>query len=417
MKQPPNATPELKSGSRDYDSGREAERLRALHEAGVTLISSLDLEEVLQRVSDLSRTLLDAHYAALGVFNEAGHLRLFITSGIDPHRRAAIGHLPQGLGLLGYLMRKGEPINVEDMAAHPESVGFPPNHPPMKTLLGIPLLYKGELLGDLYVTEKANGLPFDEKDEELLLRFGAQAAATLANAQLAQRLEAMAVVEERQRFAMDLHDSIIQDIYAIGLTLQAATYQVEASPQEAMERLQSSVRGLDAVIKELRHYITNLGPGRFGGKSLSLGLADLAREIRMSGTLQVALDIDETVDESLSVAQIQALFHVTREALSNILKHAQAAHADVVVRIDAPDRIVLEITDSGTGFSLPAEGLPATHHGLRNMRRRVAAVDGSLDVTSAPGQGTTVRVSVPVAGSAMTPTPELSHTPRSSDDR
>ncbi|MDQ4076457.1 MAG: GAF domain-containing protein, partial [Chloroflexota bacterium] len=288
---------------------QQAEQLRALHEASIAITSSLALETVLQQVSDLSRKLLRARYAALGVFDEEGRIKQFITSGIDPHTRAAIGQLPQGLGLLGYLMRAGEPIRVDDIQAHPESVGFPPNHPPMKTLLGIPLLYKGELLGDLYLTEKAGGLPFDEEDEELLLLFGAQAAAALANARLAQQIENLAVVEERQRFAMDLHDSIIQDIYAIGLTLQSATHLLEADPQMADNYLRATMRALDEVIKDIRGYIVNLGPGRFGGKSLALGLADLAREIRMSGMIQVNVQVEEGVDERLTSEQTSELFH------------------------------------------------------------------------------------------------------------
>lgn len=380
-----------------HEEQQQAARLRALHEAEIALTSDLAVEKVLQRVVDLSRQLLNARYGALGVIGEDGTLKQFITSGIDPHTRAKIGHLPQGLGLLGYLMHKGEPIRVDDIQAHPESVGFPPNHPPMKTLLGIPLLYKGQILGDIYLTEKAGGLPFDEKDEELLLLFGAQAAAALANARLAQQIEGLAVVEERQRFAMDLHDGIIQSIYAIGLTLESTALRLNEEPHSIREQLQTTIRGLDEIIQDIRGYIVNLGPGRFGGKALSAGLMDLAREIRMSSMTEVRVEVEEGVDESLIPVQTTELFHITREALTNVVKHARASLAEVRVEMDDDlEHVILTITDNGEGFSIPAGGFPEQRHGLRNMHQRVTAMGGRFEVLSLPGQGTALRIVIPV---------------------
>lgn len=386
------------------DAQQQAVRLRALHEADLALTSDLALEKVLQRVVDLSRQLLDARYGALGVIGADGTLKQFITSGLDPHTRAAIGPLPKGLGLLGYLMHRGEPLRVTDIQAHPESVGFPPNHPPMKTLLGIPLLYKGELLGDIYLTEKAGGLPFDERDEELVLLFGAQAAAALANARLAQQIEGLAVVEERQRFAMDMHDGIIQSIYAIGLGLESAALQAEGAPEALRDQLRTTTRGLDEVIQDIRGYIVNLGPGRFGGKSLSAGLNDLARELRMNGMTQVHVEIEEGVDESLTPAQTTELFHVAREALTNIVKHARASVATVAIEADDDlEHLIVEIRDNGGGFVVPPGGFPEKRHGLRNMRQRIEALGGQMTINSAPGRGTTLRLLVPILAEIAEP--------------
>lgn len=379
------------------ESQRQADRLRALHEAELVLTSDLALEKVLQRVVDLSRDLLGVRYAALGVIGDDGTLQQFVTSGVDPHTRAAIGRLPVGLGLLGYLMHKGEPIRVDDITAHPESVGFPPNHPPMKTLLGIPLLYKGEILGDIYLADKENGDPFDASDEELLVLFGAQAAAALANARLAQQIEALAVVEERQRFAMDLHDGIIQSIYALGLTLQSVDVQWDSDPEGARKLLKSTLETLDEVIKDIRGYIANLRPGRYGGKSLTAGLLDMAREVRSSGMTQVTVEVEEGADEGLSPAQTSELFHITREALTNVMKHARASRAAIRVTIDDDLAfLTLEISDNGEGFRVPPDGFAEHHHGIRNMKRRASAIGGTFQVFSTPGQGTTVRIVVPV---------------------
>lgn len=376
---------------------QQTARLWALHEASLALTSDLALENVLQRVVDLSRNLLNARYGALGVIGEDGKLNQFITSGISPQVHAAIGRLPASLGLLGYLMRKGEPIRVNDIQSHPESVGFPPNHPPMKTLLGIPLSYQGQLLGDLYLTEKAGGLPFDEKDEELLQLFGAQAAAALANARLARRIEGLAVVEERQRFAMDLHDGIIQSIYAIGLTLESAVRRTDEDPGALREQLRTIIQGLDEVIQDIRGYIADLGPGRFGGKALTAGLTDLVRSIRMNSMTQVRVKVEEGVDESLTPPQTTELFHIAREVLTNIVKHARASRAQVRVEMDDDlEHVIVVISDNGVGFAVPAEGFAGQHRGLRNMKQRVAGMGGTLRVLSTPGQGTTVEIVAPV---------------------
>lgn len=380
------------------EASQQAQRLRALHEADLALTSELALDKVLPRVISLSRELTGARYGALGVIGEDGRLNQFITSGLDPHQRGAIGPLPKGLGLLGYLMHKGEPIRVDDIAAHPESVGFPPNHPPMMTLLGIPLLYRGELLGDLYLTEKAGDVPFDERDEELLVLFGAQAAAALANARLAQQVEGLAVLEERQRFAMDLHDGTIQSIFAIGLTLEALSHEGLDDPAQLRAQLRGSVEGLDEVIRDIRRYIVNLRPGRFGGRSLSAGISDLAREMRGRGLVQVRTAMEEGVDESLHAEQVGELLQVVREALTNAIKHARATVVVVEAEMnDDLDTLLLRIRDDGAGFKRPERGFPEGHQGLRNMARRIEGLGGTLAIRSAPGQGTSLDIALPVA--------------------
>jgi signal transduction histidine kinase len=373
----------------------ESRNLRALNDISLALSSSLSLAEVLQQIVDLSRQLLDARYAALGVFDEEGRITQFITSGIDAEVFDAIGHLPEGKGLLGYLMRDGRPLRVEDIQAHPASVGFPPHHPPMKTLLGIPLRYKGELLGDLYLTEKVGGAPFTASDEELLLLFGAHAAAALANARLAQRIEGLAVIEERQRIGMELHDSIIQSIYAVGLSLQIVTHTLQEAPPIVDETLQRAIDGLHQVMRDIRAYIANLAPDRLDGKRFSQGLHDLAREVRMSGQMEVHVQVAAEVDDWLEAQQSMALFQVVREALSNTIKHAGASAATVRAGLDERDALCLTIQDNGVGFAIPEDGFDETHHGLRNMHQRLYSMGGSLDLNSVPGHGTTLRVHLP----------------------
>ncbi len=161
------------------------DRMRALLEAGVALTSELSLESLLQRIVELAAELTEARYAALGVIDGSGtELERFVTTGIDPQTHAAIGDLPRGRGILGVLIRDAEVLRLHDLSDDPRSVGFPPNHPPMHTFLGVPLYLRGVAYGNLYLTEKANGADFSKEDEELVTLLAAQAAVAIENARL-----------------------------------------------------------------------------------------------------------------------------------------------------------------------------------------------------------------------------------------
>ena len=160
-------------------------RLRALLEAGITLSSELSLEALLQRIVETAASLTGARYAALGVIDESGTgLERFLTTGIDPETHEAIGDLPRGRGILGVLIREAAPLRLHDLNHDPRAVGFPPNHPPMKTFLGVPIILRGVAYGNLYLTEKAGGDDFGEQDEELVTLLAAQAAVAIENARL-----------------------------------------------------------------------------------------------------------------------------------------------------------------------------------------------------------------------------------------
>jgi signal transduction histidine kinase len=162
-----------------------ADRMRALLEAGVALTSELSLEALLQRVVEVAAELTEARYAALGVIDPSGtELERFITTGIDPQTHAAIGDLPRGRGILGVLIRESEVLRLHELSDDPRSVGFPPNHPPMHTFLGVPLHLRGVAYGNLYLTEKAGGADFNREDEEIVTLLAGQAAVAIENARL-----------------------------------------------------------------------------------------------------------------------------------------------------------------------------------------------------------------------------------------
>jgi signal transduction histidine kinase len=160
-------------------------RLRALLETGVAITSELSLEAVLQRIVEAAAELTDARYAALGVIDRAGSgLERFLTTGIGPELRADIGEEPHGKGILGVLIRDAVPMRLHDLTEDPRSVGFPPNHPPMRTFLGVPIVLRGVSYGNLYLTEKAGGEDFTDDDQEIVTLLASQAAVAIENARL-----------------------------------------------------------------------------------------------------------------------------------------------------------------------------------------------------------------------------------------
>jgi signal transduction histidine kinase len=171
--------PVSESGNDDHD------RLRALVRAGITLSSERSLDELLNRLVETAATLTGARYAALGVLDSSGgQLERFITTGIDEERVKEIGDLPRGRGILGVLIHDATPLRLHDLGDDPRSVGFPANHPPMRSFLGVPVMLRGVAYGNLYLTEKNGGTDFDLEDEELLGLLASQAAVAIENARL-----------------------------------------------------------------------------------------------------------------------------------------------------------------------------------------------------------------------------------------
>jgi signal transduction histidine kinase len=167
-------------------SSRERESsFQGLVEAGIALSAELTLDGLLQLLAETAAKLTGARYAALGVIDVTGReLERFITHGIDPETHAAIGDLPRGRGILGVLIRDARPLRLHDIAEDERSVGFPPNHPPMKTFLGVPILLRGVSYGNLYLTEKEDEGDFSDEDEELVTLLASQAAVAIENARL-----------------------------------------------------------------------------------------------------------------------------------------------------------------------------------------------------------------------------------------
>ena len=546
-------------------SGYSGEEIRALLEASVSLTSELSLDSVLQKVVDVARDQIGARYAALSVLNSDGEIEKFISSGITAEERERIGHLPMGRGLLSVLLHEGASLRMDDMSKDPRSVGFPPNHPPMRSLLGVPLISHGRILGNLYLTDKQAAPGFNGRDEDLLSLLSTQAAVAITNAelyeaerrradewqalfdlsrevtasadlrqlldsvvqratrllsadlgllmllspdggslriaaqtgllteapggplaiadhgllqrvieagrpevvtdrwhderldgrrmalldaeglvsaievplkgkdnvlgaivvgnraktafsdqqaelvetfgnltavaietrQLYEKVESLARLEERERIGMDLHDGVIQSIYAVGLHLEDLSERLPGGAEELKPDIEKAMDDLNKVIKDIRSYIFDLRPQLSKIDDLPAAIVQLVEHFRVNTLVTIMLDISDPFESTGGEGEAMALFHIAQEALNNVSKHANAT--SVTVRLSSsPKYISLEVEDNGNGFEMPAEGISGARHGVRNMRDRARSVGAKLSFESNPGRGTTVRVNLPV---------------------
>ena len=374
---------------------RADEALYALDRATRAIAGELDLDRVLQLIVDSVRELVGTKYAALGIVDASGHIERFITSGISTELRAQIGPLPEGHGLLGTIIRDGVTLRIPDIAKHPDSFGFPPNHPPMHSLLGLPIRVGGATVGDFYLTEKLGAAEFSDDDEELVEMFALHAGLAIQNARLHQDLQELAVVDERLRISRDLHDGVIQSIYAVSLSLEDVPELMEASAPEAIDRVDRAIDRLHLTIGDIRTFIVGLGPE--AGAGLGLTLETLARELFVGSVTQLSIDLSgaATLDGRLTPEASHELVQVAREALSNVARHSGAGRAKLALLVEG-NTAELRVEDNGAGFD-PGQRFGTGHFGLANLRGRAAAVGGTLTIESRAGEGTRIIVRLPIA--------------------
>jgi signal transduction histidine kinase len=544
------------------------ERLIALHQASLELVQEVSVEHLLQRIVSAACEQVGARYAALGVLDEQGGLKQFLTVGLTEGEIKRIPHEPVGLGLIGALIDSKDPIRLPSIPEDPRSAGFPAHHPAMVSFLGVPIRAADRQLGQIYLTDKIAEPEFTADDERIIQMLAGYAAAAIQNARLLENMQArdailtrrsedlallndiasvltsslevdeilnktlavvmnylkveagaiflleddgetlrmvlhrgqaaeafwtrsrfqmgegtigevarsglprvnadlltdsrtlgaavakagfrqvayvplksgesvlgvisvatrsaepldergvkllgavgnwaglalengrlhqnvrrLAVLEERDRIGMDLHDGIIQSVYGVGLSLENALHSVEQDPAAAKVRIQDAIGGLNQAIRDMRAYILDLRPRQMGNDGLMAGLRRLASEYRANTFSEISLKGSDGALEQIPQVNALVLFHICQEALANAAKHAAAKHVDVNVWT-TDDRILLEVHDDGKGF--PVEKMSMTiGHGLSNMQTRAHAVGGDVDITSGPGEGTTVLAWVP----------------------
>lgn len=369
--------------------------LEALNQAALAIAAELDIDKVLQLIVDLGRDLVDSKFAALAVgdwrIHGTGDVHRFIYSGMTSETVRAIGHWPRGKGLLGAVIHEQKVIRLSNISEDPRSSGFPEGHPTMTTFLGVPIIAAGETLGNLYLSDKRDGQLFTGADERLVEMLAAHAAVAIQNARLYSQVERLAILEERTRIGMDLHDGVIQSIYAVGLTLESTRLALPPEAEEASSLLGVAIEGLNEAIRDIRNFILDLRPRRFAG-DVQQGMAQLVREFQANTMVPVSVSIPEKLAD-LPLPLGRAIFLTTQEALANVARHARAQKVKIVMYC-TDQRVKLTIQDDGRGFDTANEAL-RVGHGLANMQARAEGLGGSFSLTSAPGQGTTIFIDLP----------------------
>jgi signal transduction histidine kinase len=374
------------------------QRAQTLIRAGIALSAEVELETVLKTFVGLAMEITGARYGALGVLGvDRPAIERFITEGVTEEAREAIGHPPVGKGILGLLIKERRSIRIPDVMTDPRGVGFPPNHPPMHSFLGAPVKAMGRVFGNLYLTEKAGGSEFSVDDEAALEVLATQAGVAIDNARLyeeTQRAERelarLQVLEDRERIAKEMHDGVIQSLFAVGMGLQGISAMVD--DEAVARRIENAVEEVDRAIRDLRNYIFGLRPGILADRHLGQALRELAQDVEARSGVVVAVDVDERVAAELT-GRAADVVQLVREALSNVERHASATTCRItLVSGRSNDVAELVIDDDGSGFD-PAVRVDGM--GLANLTDRLRSMGGELAIESAPGDGTTIRATIP----------------------
>ena len=367
---------------------------QAMSDAVLAIAAELSVEPILQKLVHAARKLVKAQYAAIGVPDGEGGFAQFITSGMSDDLIEAMGPLPRTHGLLGAMLESPQPYRTPDVRRDPRFRGWWPSaHPDMASFLGVPILSRGGIIGAFYLTDKVGMDEFTDDDRRLIEMFAAHAAIAIENARLYERSRELSVVEERNRLARELHDSVSQKLFGLVLTAGAAGTLVERDPDAAraqLERLQELAR---EAIAELRSIIFELRPPELDREGLAPTLHKHVEVLRRLHEPEIELDADGA--PRLDPAAEAEVLRIAQEALQNALRHAAAAH--IGVRLTAADGggLVLVVADDGAGFDPTAPDVRSRRLGLTSMEERARALGGKLEISSEHDAGTTVRLEVP----------------------
>jgi len=370
-------------------------QIQAALDAAVRGIAGLGaVDDVLQVIVDQVRPLVDAQYAALGIVDARGRIERFITSGMDDATRHRIGPLPEGRGILGLIIRENKSFRIPDVNKDPRRYGFPAHHPPMTSFLGVPVTVRDISMGRLYLTNKIGADEFSDEDQSLVETFALHAGIAMENARLHEQLKRLAVVDERERISKDLHDGIIQNMYAVSLSLEDVPEMMDADRIEAANRVERAIDSIHLAIQDIRNFIFGLRPGLLEGASLVAGLASLVDEYRQVTFVDLELRVPDSIVEPPAAITSQ-LLGIVGESLSNVVRHSQASRAVVGLTLGDGGQVAeVWIEDNGVGFD-PSRIGKLGHQGLANTRERAAEIGGSVAIASQRDSGTRVVIIVP----------------------
>jgi signal transduction histidine kinase len=366
--------------------------LKAVSDAVLAVASKLSVDEVLQRLVDSARELAGARYAALGIPDGTGGFRRFLVSGMSDELIARLGPLPRTHGMLGAILAEPGPYRTDNIHQDPRFRGWwPREHPDMRSLLGVPIVAAEGTIGAFYLTEKEGADAFDAEDQELIEVLAAHAAIAITNARLYEHSRELSIVSERNRLALELHDVVSQKLFSVMLSAEAAAAQLDRDPEAARALLERLRELTGQALEELRSLILGLRPPALEHDGLEETLRkEVAMLCRVHGR-EIELRLDGPVISTADPQRDQAILRIAHEALHNALRHAGAEHVGIRLATER-GALTVEVRDDGSGFDPECTEVRSRHLGLISMEERAREVGGRLEIRSAPGAGTTVRL-------------------------
>jgi signal transduction histidine kinase len=363
-----------------------------MSDAVLAVAAELSVEPILQKLVHAARELARAQYAALGIPDGEGAFAQFITSGMDDELIAEMGPLPRTHGLLGAMLESEEPYRTSDIRRDPRFRGWwPTAHPEMRSFLGVPIVARAGVIGAFYLTEKEEGADFDDADQQVIEMLAAHAAIAIENARLYERSRELSIVEERNRLARDLHDSVTQRLFGVVLAAESASTLLDRDPDRVPEQLERLRDLAQEAMDELRSLVFELRPAALDAEGLATTLRKHVDVLRRVHGREIGLRVAGPVRSSPTVDA--EVLRIAQEALANALRHAGAERVDVSLE-GRNGAVVLTVTDDGVGFDADAPALRSRRLGLTSMEERARSVGGELAIESRPGEGTTVRLEV-----------------------
>ncbi|MCW3065659.1 MAG: hypothetical protein JWN32_2831 [Solirubrobacterales bacterium] len=364
-----------------------------LSDAVLAIAAERSLEPILQRMVATARELARARYAALGIPDGAGGFVRFITAGLTDEEVARIGPLPRTHGLLGAMLESSEPVRTPDIKAHPRYRWWPAAHPDMGSFLGVPVVSKERVIAAFYLTDREGQAAFSAADQDAIELLAAHAAVAIENARSYDLARELSVIEERNRLARELHDSVTQRLFSLQLAAETAVTVLDRDVEAARTQLGRVQEMAREAMAELRAVIFELRPATVQDEGLLVALRKHVDVLRRVEQRQISFTADGGLPPVGTAVEGEA-FRIAQEALNNALRHSGAAR--IWVRLAGRDgRLALEVGDDGIGFDPTSAGLRSRRLGLTSMEERADGLGGALRVDSKAGAGTRVTLEVP----------------------
>jgi signal transduction histidine kinase len=374
-----------------YEESRRRERwLVALRDITSEILAESDADSLLAKIADHARDLAGADAATI-LTTSSTPGRLVVAAAVGAHAAQVRGQqVPASKSISGEVMKSGAPLVTQDASAHRTAYQPIVRRGRVGPAIFVPLRVRGRATGTLMVANLKGGRTFDPGTVRLVETFADQASVAMAYVRAQADVRRVGLMEERERIARELHDGVIQSLFAVGMGLQGAAL-ITGSPEQTV-RIEGAVGELDNVIRDLRNYIFGLRPGILADRQLDQALRALGEEVQAGSGARVVVDIDADLAATLS-GRSHEIVQLTREALSNIARHANAKNSAVRL-VRTGQSAVLTIEDDGSGFDTRDD---SRGDGLRNMRERASGLGGTLQIASTRGKGTSLRFTFPAS--------------------